>query len=191
MSTIHNYFSDNKSLPFLRIISILFICAGIVVMLFGYGFGAVGIPLAVIGTVVFFICQSRSVSDKDYDTYMASLIPALSKDDFSSLREWNFSAYGAGKHKKRGRDGILRTDCYVSTCIQLAKSSVKVYRCTGYLTGETCSDTVELPLPLTAKMISRQDISYFVFSENGKPFEFPVPPNNYDVEELLCALKAR
>ncbi len=190
------YFATNRTAKILRYLSIILVVVGLAILFFAYGFGMLGIPIVILGGILYFACTSMTVSDKEYDRHMDDMLKTLNNDDIDStyIKKWEFSAYGIGAKCKRGSDAKHRTDHYTLTRVFVSKTTITIFRYDINVSGNIERHEFESNIKDTKiKCITKEHLStsfcYLeITSKLQDVFNFPVPYNNYDVEELLNSL---
>ncbi len=200
MKNIGNlYFANNRTVIIVRYISIFILGLGVGSASFADGWGIIGLLVLSLGAILFFACTSKIVSDKEYDGHLSAILKTVDTYDgeFEYLNKWEFFAFGTGSKCRKGSDGKYRTDSYSFTRILASKTAFRIARHTVNYTGETQSDVFVAEISdVTVKQISKKndltELCYIeVASAKQGAFEFPVPVNNYDVEEMLRYLTAK
>lgn len=157
------------------------------------------LPVAALGGITFFVCSSKIVGDKEYDGHLSGILKTVDTYDgeFEYLNKWEFFAFGSGSKCRKGSDGKYRTDSYSFTRVLANKTTFRIARHTVKYNGETKSDVFvaeisDATMKLTSKNNGLTELYYMeVTSLEQGTFEFPVPANNYDVEEMLRYLTGK
>lgn len=190
------YFKETKIVSYFRILSLILIIIGSAILLFGYGFGMIGIPIIIFGIIIFFISSSKIIGDKEYDQYLNEKTKEVTIEDidFEFIKSWEFSAFSVGNHAKKGKDSIIRTDCFTTTKILMNKTQIKLIQHTISVAEEVrhCilifkkNEATLNTFTQTCGNNQQFKLNYVEIIVNGQQAaSFPVPPNNYDVEEMI------
>lgn len=185
------YFSKSTALKILRIIALALIAAGILIVCFAYGFGPYGVPVLLLGIVLFFICDAIRIKDGAYDEYMKGLLPAQEEDksasepDFSSV----FVCYADGTPGlSKCSSGVVRTDCICRTSVKADRKLLVVNCDKAFLQGKTEHLSVSYNLSdITLETEKKDKITYLIIysADRTELLRFPVPEQDYEVEQLM------
>lgn len=185
------YFSKSTVQKILRIIAIVLIAAGILIVCFAYGFGPYGVPVILIGIVLFFISDAIKIKDSSYDEYMKELLPAAEEDksaltpDLSSV----FVCYADGTPGlSKYSNGVVRTDCICRTSVKADRKLLVVNCDKAFLQGKTEHLSASFNLSdITLETEKNDKITYLIiYSANRTELlRFPVPEHDYEVEQLM------
>ncbi len=193
------YFAEKSAVVIIRYIALALFVVGVYALFFVRGWGMIGTVVAVLSAVIFFACSSKIVSDTEYDKQLSDILKTVDTYDgeFEYLNKWEFFAFGSGSKCRKGSDGKYRTDSYSFTRVLANKTTFRIARHIVNYNGETKSDVFvaeisDATMKLTSKNNGLTELYYIeVTSLEQGTFEFPVPANNYDVEEMLRYLNVK
>lgn len=191
MNKMFRYFGNHTVASVLRGMAILLIAIGVIVVCFAYGYGPLGVPVIVAGIVLFFVCDARIISDKNYDNYIMDLVKEGELNSSQKAFEYSFAGY-SGKNASNIKTchDIVRTDRYIKTGINTENGYIKVSLDEVGIDGKRDHQELRLRLGnVYALPLEEKGITYIMLYAAGDEKEelarFPVQKKDF-VAEQFC-----
>ncbi|MBQ8817095.1 MAG: hypothetical protein IJZ83_00805 [Clostridia bacterium] len=192
-TNIAESYLTQKAVTKLDIVSIVIIAVGVLIYIFGYGIGYLGIPLTLIGVVIKIFSTSAKVKDSDYDEILDRIINAnyidLKKPHTLMAYDLSSAPVTVGKDKK-ARSGI-----YCISSFNFGEGECTLDICTvDICTKQIDRKSFKFSLPVSCELVEEacalpeRKAMRLKISSSDIP---PIPVNNasYDLDVIMRELQ--
>lgn len=173
----------------------LLIAVGVIVLIFAYGWGYLGIPIIFVGAAGLIISRSQRVSDEDYEKELGRILADNKIDTSAGGDEVVLASYLLKDRRTTvGSDKKTRSDTYVIAKFLPSKDTCRIHTYEVNITAHsvekmTCTVSLSTPPELALESVNTPGgVKKQGFIRFDGDVYIPTDPNSADTDALISRL---